>query len=430
MISVFRRERLLASAPLLLVFFLAFVAPARSFADLVTNPSSAAFGSVNVGSSRWITETLSNNGRYKLTITSVSSSNAVFQFKNCVLPVTLYGGQSKACSLVFAPTSAGSLSGYLTISIRTYSGYSRTAKIAVSGTGVNSAPVGTLSGAPTSLSFGTLQTGSSSTLKESIVNSGSGAATISQVAISGTGFSFSGINPPLTLSAGQSATFNVVFAPQSSTTVSGTLSISSNASNPAFSVPLSGAGTSPGQLTISPATTSFGNVVVGTQQTQTATLSASGGPVSVSSIGLNGSGFSVSGISLPLSLAAGQSVPYTLAFAPQITGSFTGTVTFVSSTSPSATQSVSGSGIAAPQHSVTLNWSPSNSSNVLGYYVYRGSQQGGPYTAVNSATDPGTNYVDSTVQGGQTYYYVVTAVDTSGLQSGYSNQVQAVVPFP
>jgi fibronectin type 3 domain-containing protein len=34
------------------------------------------------------------------------------------------------------------------------------------------------------------------------------------------------------------------------------------------------------------------------------------------------------------------------------------------------------------------------------------------------------------VQSGQTYYYVVTAVDTSGAESVYSNQVQAIVPSP
>jgi fibronectin type 3 domain-containing protein len=39
-----------------------------------------------------------------------------------------------------------------------------------------------------------------------------------------------------------------------------------------------------------------------------------------------------------------------------------------------------------------------------------------------------TNYTDSTVQSGTTYYYVATAVDAAGSESMYSNQVQAVVP--
>ena len=37
---------------------------------------------------------------------------------------------------------------------------------------------------------------------------------------------------------------------------------------------------------------------------------------------------------------------------------------------------------------------------------------------------------DNQVVAGQTYYYVATAVDGSGVESGYSNQVQAVIPKP
>jgi fibronectin type 3 domain-containing protein len=39
-----------------------------------------------------------------------------------------------------------------------------------------------------------------------------------------------------------------------------------------------------------------------------------------------------------------------------------------------------------------------------------------------------TSYTDSAVQNGQTYYYVVTAVDSAGVESAYSNQTQASIP--
>ena len=67
---------------------------------------------------------------------------------------------------------------------------------------------------------------------------------------------------------------------------------------------------------------------------------------------------------------------------------------------------------------------------MVGYNVYRGTQSGGPYAVLNSAADASTTYTDSTVQAGQTYYYVVTAVDSSGNESVNSNQAQAVVPTP
>jgi fibronectin type 3 domain-containing protein len=67
---------------------------------------------------------------------------------------------------------------------------------------------------------------------------------------------------------------------------------------------------------------------------------------------------------------------------------------------------------------------------VVGYHVYRGSVTGGPYTELDSVLNASTNYVDNSVQAGQTYYYVATAVDGSGVESGYSNQVKAAIPTP
>jgi fibronectin type 3 domain-containing protein len=79
---------------------------------------------------------------------------------------------------------------------------------------------------------------------------------------------------------------------------------------------------------------------------------------------------------------------------------------------------------------VNLGWNSSTSSGVVGYNIYRGTVSGGPYTRINSAVDAAPYDTDSTVVGGQTYYYVVTAVDSSGAESAYSNQTQAVIPSP
>jgi len=49
---------------------------------------------------------------------------------------------------------------------------------------------------------------------------------------------------------------------------------------------------------------------------------------------------------------------------------------------------------------------------------------------INTALQPGTSYADLSVQAGSTYYYVVTAVDSSGTESVNSNEVTAVVPSP
>ena len=39
-----------------------------------------------------------------------------------------------------------------------------------------------------------------------------------------------------------------------------------------------------------------------------------------------------------------------------------------------------------------------------------------------------TSYLDVSVQSGQTYYYVVTAIDAAGAESPYSNAAEVVIP--
>lgn len=76
----------------------------------------------------------------------------------------------------------------------------------------------------------------------------------------------------------------------------------------------------------------------------------------------------------------------------------------------------------------TLTWTASSSAGVSGYKIYRSTVSGGSYVLLSAAPVSGTRYVDNTVQGGKTYYYVVSAVGTTGSESAYSSQVTAVVP--
>ncbi len=78
-------------------------------------------------------------------------------------------------------------------------------------------------------------------------------------------------------------------------------------------------------------------------------------------------------------------------------------------------------------HSVGLSWNASTSS-VTGYNVYRSTVSGTEYAKINSSLVAALAYSDSTVQNGTTYYYVATSVDTSGIESVYSDQVTAVIP--
>ncbi len=76
----------------------------------------------------------------------------------------------------------------------------------------------------------------------------------------------------------------------------------------------------------------------------------------------------------------------------------------------------------ASDKQVSLSWG--NVTNAASYNVYRATTSGGTYTQIASG-QTGTSYTDTGVTNGTTYYYVVTAVDSFGTASAYSNEVSA-----
>jgi fibronectin type 3 domain-containing protein len=183
---------------------------------------------------------------------------------------------------------------------------------------------------------------------------------------------------------------------------------------------------STGTLSITPTSTNFGNVPLGSNSTQSVVLKNTGtSNITISQANVAGREFSMSGMSLPLALTAGQSTGFNVVFTPSAAGAVTGSVSLVSNATNSPTDALSGTGI----HVADLSWQASTSS-VVGYNVYRGTVSGGPYTKLNTSLVGGTTYSDMTIQAGQTYYYVATAVDSSNNESLYSTQASAVVPTP
>jgi hypothetical protein len=288
-----------------------------------------------------------------------------------------------------------------------------------------------LAASSSTISFGNVQKSKSSSLSDTLTNTGGSAVTISEAKISGTGFSVSGLSLPTTLSPNQSVTFTVTFAPASAGSASGTLAVVSTADNSPLNVALSGTETAPGQLSVSPASLNFGNVVAGANGSLNGTLGATGSSVTISAASINSNEFALSGISLPTTLSDGQTTSFTVTFKPAIAGTASATLSFSSDAGNSPTaQALTGNGTAAPQHRVDLSWDAGTGLGVVGYNVYRGSVSGGPYSKINSALEASTSYTDDIVTAGQTYYYVTTAVDGSGNASVYSNQTQAVIPAP
>jgi hypothetical protein len=250
---------------------------------------------------------------------------------------------------------------------------------------------------------------------------------VSQINVAGPGFRLANSPAlPITITPGESVTLGLEFSPLSKGSATGTVSILSDATNPVLPVALAGNGNSATTVSVSPAVLNFGGVGVGNSAVLTGTLVAGTIPVTVTSVDQSGQGYALSGISFPVTLAAGQQLPFSVTFTPQSAGTSSGSLAFVTDSGTPA-ETLTGSGGQSSGHTVNLSWSP-DASPVLGYNLYRGAKSGGPYVKITASPEPGTSYSDSTVQSGATYYYVATSVSSGMLESGYSNQTIATVP--
>ena len=77
--------------------------------------------------------------------------------------------------------------------------------------------------------------------------------------------------------------------------------------------------------------------------------------------------------------------------------------------------------------SVTLAWNPNSESNLAGYKIQYGTAPGVHPTTIDVGNQ--TTYTVSGLGPG-TYYFVVLAYNTSGLQSPLSNEVSATITLP
>src|SRR5450631_3911208 len=181
-------------------------------------------------------------------------------------------------------------------------------------------------------------------------------------------------------------------------------------------------------LNSSSSTLSFGNVNVSSSGTQNVTLTNAGNSnVTISQVLVAGAGFNSSNAS-GIILSPGQTTTLTSTFAPSASGSATGKVTVSSNATNSPSSiSLSGTGVTAATHSVQLSWS-NGVSGVTGFNTYSSLVSGGPYVKLTSTPASVPSYTDNSVQTGRTYYYVVTAINSSNQESGYSSEVTAIVP--
>jgi hypothetical protein len=398
--------------------------------QLTLSATSLSFGSVTVNTKTTQTLVLTSTGTSPVTVNSAAISGTGFTISGGSFPMTLSPTQAATLQVQFDPTATGAATGQISISSNSTSG--GTAVVALSGTGA-AAPNPQLNLSATSLSFGSVTVNNQTTQTLVLTSTGTSPVTVNSAAISGAGFTIAGGSFPITLSPTQAVTLTVQFDPTATGAATGQISVSSNSTSGGTAVvALSGTGTAADpQLTVSATSLSFGSVAVNTPTTLTLTLKSTGTtPVTVSSIAISGAGFTTVGGSFPITINPTQAITLNVQFDPTAGGAATGQLTINSNSTSGASVVVALSGTGtAVAHEVDLTWTAPTSSPdpVTGYNIYRATGSG-PFVLINSSPDKSTTDIDNTVVSATSYNYVVKSVDSGGVESIASNQIQVTIP--
>ncbi|MBV9760595.1 MAG: choice-of-anchor D domain-containing protein [Acidobacteriaceae bacterium] len=324
----------------------------------VTASSSAlAFSSTTVGlASVAQFVTASNIGTESLTLSALSVSSNFSQkpsgYVDCSSSSVVAAGSNCVAAIAFAPSTAGSLGGTLTLTGNSLnaSGASRSASL--TGTGVTAAAP-KVSLAPTNLYFGNQIVGTASQ-SNVITLSNIGSASLSILSIWLTGTNSSDFSLTTTcgasLAANASCTVSVSFSPAGAGNRAASLMFTDSVASSPQTVTLSGTGTTSAGSSFSTSGLNFGSQNVGASSAPaTVTLTNNGiGALNVSSIALSGANASDFAMTTTCgsTLAASASCGVTLVFSPAAAGSRSATLSFTDNAAGSPqTVAIAGTGV-------------------------------------------------------------------------------------
>jgi len=155
---------------------------------------------------------------------------------------------------------------------------------------------------------------------------------------------------------------------------------------------------------------------------QTLSLTNTGGGTLSWSVSDNASWLTVSPTSGTTTTET-DAVPVSVNLASLAAGTYNGTITITASGATNSPQTVTVTlTVTAPPTTgtATLTWNANTEPDLAGYKVYVGTASGvyGPPITVGNMT----TYQVNSLTIGTTYFFVVTAYNTSGTESGYSNE--------
>ncbi len=178
--------------------------------QLTVSSASHDFGNVTVDTVANSALTLTNSGAATLTISHIGVSGKGFEGSAIKTPATVPAGGNITLNLTFSPSTAGNFSG--AVSVSSDDPNTPTATVALAGTASNQ-KIGKLIATPAALNFNNVQVGSSASALTTLKNVGTGNVTLSQINLSGSGFSTSGIATPVLVVPGEALTLTVKYSP-------------------------------------------------------------------------------------------------------------------------------------------------------------------------------------------------------------------------
>jgi len=322
---------------------LAYIDPNTNNTLSLQNNSTLQFPNTLVGSVTNITLVATNSGTGTGVINSIAlggGSAPPFQLLNLpALPVSVPPSQKVNFGIRFSPQQQQTFASSLVVN---ENGQNVTINLAAQGTGpqytyTSSTGSGTAAVVPGgTIAIANTNVGQTASVTITVTNAGSGAGQIPGIAVTGQGFSLTNVPAvPITLQPSASQQFTLNFTPTQPGAISGQLTIGSDT----FTV----AGTAIGSLLIytytnSVATTTvtqggtviFAPIAVGNSETLTFSVQNTGtSAAAISSINLTAASaiFALQQLpGLPLNLASGATINFTVSFSPNNTGTLTATL--------------------------------------------------------------------------------------------------------
>lgn len=310
-----------------------------------------SFGSVVANASSTLNIQVSNTGNVPLAQPAISSTGTGYATNsNC--PATLAVGASCQVTATFTPTSYGPYSGTVSVG---WTGVSAVTA-SLSGTGLSAS----LSATPNALDFAGVNILATKALTTTVSNAGNLPAALTYAGLTG-GVTQSG-TCGATLAASTSCTVVLTYAPTSTATTSGTLTVS--ATNTSAGISYAGTGVALPSFSLSTAALAFGSVLTGfTSSASTVTVTNTGNvSLATPSVSVTGTGYSQTH-NCPATLVVGATCTVSLTFAPTVVQAYSESLNVSIGGLSAKTVSLTGNGIASYAVALTL------SSNVQNYVL-------------------------------------------------------------